>query len=221
MAQNGNENLKSTLQHPVKIAVTGNAGSGKSVVCKYFAEMEVSVISADVLAREVVKPGTGSYSRIVEHFGIEILSDDKTLNRPKLRDLISKDSSARKALESFTHPEIIRRMHFYAGEAGDAGEAIVVFEIPLLFESGLESHFDYIILVTADTDIKVERLVARDHVSAKAAEELIGIQLTDEKKMAFSDFIIKNNSDLKYVSESVNDILARVLQKKDKPSKKA
>ncbi|MCF8067886.1 MAG: dephospho-CoA kinase [Desulfobacterales bacterium] len=218
MTHNKKDERESTSQRPITIAVTGNAGSGKSVVCEYFSDMGATVVSADALAREVVEPGTESYGRIVEYFGDEILSDDKTLDRPKLRRLISHDDTAKSALESFTHPEIIKRMHLHATEAGRAGKDIVVLEVPLLFESGLESQFDYIVLVTSDQDIRLERLVKRDHVSVKAAEELISIQLPDEKKKIFSDFIIENNSDLKHILKSVKNILAAVLP--DRKSKR-
>ena len=190
----------------LKVAVTGTAASGKTTVCNRLKEQGLSVISADVLAREAVTPGSEAYKKIVEYFGKDVLAPDGTLNRSTLRRIVFKDDTARKKLEQFVHPEIIRRMKLEMVQAASDGDPIVVVEVPLLFEFGLENLFDVTINVSAPHALKVKRLRERDNVSYDDAEALLKAQMSDQEKNKWAEVVIENNHSIEHMLSSV-DIL--------------
>ena len=201
---------KLTINHlclktkPVTIAVTGNAGSGKTTVCNHLKSLGLPVILLDTLAREVVNPGSEALLKISNHFGKHILSDDGSLNRPALRRIILEDDALRRELEAILHPEIISLMHQRISHAGKDGAAIVIVEVPLLFELGMRGRFDLVLLVTADSRLQIERLTARDNVTQRDAGALIGAQMPDEQKKEDSEFIINNNGSHSELIKSVD-----------------
>ena len=178
------------------VAVTGSAGSGKSFVCRHLASRGAQLIDADQVARDVVKPGTEGLNRIVDHFGRTVLTVDGVLDRTGLRRRIVSDVRARKALEAILHPEIIAEMDARIKAVHDAGGALVVVEVPLLFELDMAARFDKVVLVKAERHIKVMRLTQRDHVSREDAERLLDIQIPDDEKEKLSDFVIENNGQI-------------------------
>jgi dephospho-CoA kinase len=190
---------RSTINHlcqktkPVTIAVTGNAGSGKTTVCDHLRSLGLPVIILDGLAREVVDPGSGALLKISKQFGNHILSDDGSLNRPALRRIIIEDDAKRRELETILHPEIISLMHQRIREAGENGAALVIIEVPLLFELDMMDQFDLVLLVTAETRHQIERLAERDNVTRGDAGALLKAQMPDEQKKELADFIINNN----------------------------
>lgn len=188
----------------VMLAVTGGVGSGKSLVCNRLKERGIPVLSADELARDAVNPGTAAYEKIVSRFGTEILLPDGSLNRSKLRRIITYDSDAKSALESFIHPEVIRQMLAHFDAARQKKESVVVVEVPLLFESGLAGYFDYILTVKVDKERRIERLMARDGVSRQEAESLMRIQMPEAQKVEQSDFIIDNNGSQEEIDTAVD-----------------
>jgi dephospho-CoA kinase len=210
---------KSTIPHlcqktkPVTIAVTGNAGSGKTTVCERLKSLGLPVILLDALAREVVNPGSVALQKIEKRFGKHILSDDGSLNRPALRRIILEDDAMRRDLEAILHPEIISLMRQRIREAGKAGAAIVIVEVPLLFEFDMRGQFDLVLLVTADHCFQIERLTARDKVSPGDARALIGAQMPDEQKRERSDFVINNNGSHSELINSVDRFHQMVYQK--------
>lgn len=201
---------RSTVNHlskkptPVTIVVTGNAGSGKTSVCHRFDSLGVPVIMLDVLAREVVCPGSKALSQISRHFGKGVLSDDGSLNRAVLRRLILKDETARRDLEAMLHPEIIALMRRRIDEAGKNGAPIVIVEVPLLFELGMMSQFDLVLLITARSAACIDRLVVRDHVTATDADALLKAQMPDDRKREGVDFIIHNNGSMPDLIDAVD-----------------
>lgn len=214
-------NLSLSATAPIKVAVTGGAGSGKTAVCNRFKELGVRVISSDVLARQAVAPSSAAYGEIVEYFGDKVLAQDGALNRPMLRRIILKDEGARRALERFIHPEIIRLMQAQMAEAEKEAERVVLAEVPLLFELGLQDQFDVVVLVSADHELKVKRLMARDHVSRNDAEALLQAQRPDEEKAPRSDFIIKNNGSMAQMIKSVDVLCKKFYREYQKKQEKA
>jgi len=218
MFKSGSESIKAKFKQinlksfPIKIAVTGGAGSGKTFVCNRLRECGMKVINSDVLARQVVAPGSAAFEKIVKYFGKTILTRDGTLNRPMLRRIITNDADSRKALEGFVHPEIIRRMHQKMTEAVKYGHFVVVAEVPLLFEIGMEDQFDLVILVRVDDKLKIKRLMDRDHVSFDEAKALLSIQMPDKLKVEKSDIIIENNGSIEKVIATV-DLVFKKMQK--------
>lgn len=209
-----NQNINQTgADGPATLAVTGGVGSGKSVVCERFKSWGLSFYSADDLSRQAVEPGTEAHQKIVAHFGREILMPDGTLNRPMLRKYITEDPTAKTAMEGFVHPEVTRLMLEKFEAAGRAGEAIVGVEVPLLFESGLQAFFDFVIMVTVEKQRRIERIMARDHVSQADAEGLMRIQMPEEKKSALSDFVIDNNGTLSQVHAAVDRVYGQLMDR--------
>ncbi|MDX9787735.1 MAG: dephospho-CoA kinase [Desulfobacterales bacterium] len=198
---------------PVTIAVTGNAGSGKTVVCGRFKALGVPVIFSDALAREVVMPGSAVLSRISERFGDELLTPDGSLDRSAMRRLMLQDDQARRDLEALLHPEIISLMRARIRQAGKEGARVVMVEVPLLFEGNAASFFDRVLLVTADNARQVTRLVARDRVSDADAHALLGAQMPDDQKRERSDFIINNNGSIEELIKTVDRLYQMIYQK--------
>lgn len=192
-----------------KIAVTGGAGAGKSTICDRLREWGLTVISADELSREVVSPGSPALKKITESFGRRILNDDGTLNRQLLRSLITTDYAAKKSLDHIMHPEIVRLMHAKMADAETTGEPVVVVEVPLLFELGLEKEFDLVVLAHLDHEVRMDRIMARDHVSRRDAEALLTIQMAEEKKMARSGCVIDNNGSIENLLQGVDRLYAK------------
>lgn len=182
---------------PARLGITGGIGSGKSLVCNYLKEKGLRVVSADELARNAVLPGTSAYFKIVEYFGKDILLDDRTLNRKKLRGIITRDANKKEILEQFVHPEVFAQMDLEFEKSRKRRDLAIAVEVPLLFETGLEDLFDYVLTVSVDTDARIRRVMTRDHITRKEAEALMKIQMPEEEKIKQSDFIINNNGTVK------------------------
>lgn len=176
------------------LGVTGGVGSGKSIVCKRLAELGVPVFSADQLARRAVQQGTAAYDRIVEHFGKGILAPDGSIDRPKLRGIIIEDAFARKTLEGFIHPEVLRRIEENIRQERDRGASMVAVEVPLLFETGMQAFFDYVVMVSAARESRIKRIMDRDGASREQVELLMKTQMPESEKRRLADYVIENNT---------------------------
>lgn len=172
-----------------KIAVTGSAGSGKSLVCNRFSELGLIMFDCDIIARQVVEPGEQAYSDIIDFFGREITFADGSLNRLELRKIIANDVNMRKGLEKIVHPAILNDLFLKIEKAEAAGEKAVVVEIPLLFELNLMAKFDFIVAVAGQDKDLVTRIVKRDKVSQKDAQDILTIQLSQKEKIERSDVV--------------------------------
>jgi dephospho-CoA kinase len=197
----------------VKIAVTGSAGSGKTSVCDRFRELGLKVISSDSLAREAVAPDTAAYEMIVDSFGEQILKKDGTLNRRMLRRMMITDDDTRKTLEQCIHPEINKLMHLKMVEAEKESAPVVIIEVPLLFEFGMESRFDAIIVVTSDRELQIKRLMNRDAVTRREAKSLLSVQIPDKEKIERSEFVIENSGSPAEMVRSVDHIYKKICRK--------
>ncbi|MDD3081906.1 MAG: dephospho-CoA kinase [Desulfobacterales bacterium] len=205
----------------VTIAVTGGAGSGKSLVCNRFRDLGAAVIDCDELAREAVAPGSSAYQRIVAYFGKSVVCADGALNRRQLRRKIVSDNSARSALNGFVHPEIIRLMQERMAHAETAGNEMIVVEVPLLFELGLEDRFDAVIVVSVSTEAQLQRLADRDHISLDQARALTDTQMPDAQKRRKAMFLIENNGSVEDLIRAVDAVYKKFCQKKTKKTESA
>lgn len=198
----------------LRIAVTGGAASGKSAVCECFGRSGAHVLNMDALARDAVRPGSEALKEIVEHFGKGVLASDGSLDRRKLRGIITRDAQARKVLESLTHPEIFRLFEEKVAAIESRREdVIVVVEVPLLIELGIQEQFDVVVLVEANSDLQKSRLMARDDSSDAEAQALLDIQMAGEKKRPYADYIVKNRGSLKEVEVAVRKIYRKITKK--------
>jgi len=207
------ESIGTKRSGSLKIAVTGCAGSGKSIVCCRFGQLGATVISADQIARKIVSVGSSAYLAIIRDFGKQVLLEDGNLNRAMLRHIIVHSKEARGKVDRATHPEIVKEMSDQIGQAEKSGVSLIVVEVPLLFELHLEERFDVIVSVSVDTEVRVQRLMHRDKVSRKDAMGLLLAQMADEEKLQQSDFIIKNNGSIEALQRVVDDLYYDLSQK--------
>jgi len=208
-----------TIKKVFKVAVTGGAGSGKSSVCNRLKELGITIISSDVLAREAVTPGSSAHKKIVNYFGENVLLSDGKLNRQMLRHIIVNNDTARLTLEQFIHPEIIKLMQRKMTQAEQNGDRVIVVEVPLLFELGLEKQFDLVVLVSTDPKMRVKRLMDRDKVSREDAEELLKVQMPNREKVKRGAFVLSNNGSAEQLINSVDLFYEKFLKNTGKGSK--
>ncbi|MCF6408737.1 dephospho-CoA kinase [Pseudalkalibacillus salsuginis] len=174
------------------VGLTGGIGSGKSTISVMIQELNIPVIDADKIAREVVSPGEAAYAQIVEFFGGDILEEDRSINRKKLGAIIFNDEEKRLKLNSFVHPAVRERMLARKDELLEVQESVVM-DIPLLFESKLSHMVDRTLLVYVDKKTQLERLMKRDQSSSADALSRIRSQIPLDDKTKWADGIIDNN----------------------------
>ncbi|MBU1193945.1 MAG: dephospho-CoA kinase [Proteobacteria bacterium] len=194
-----------------KIAVTGSAGSGKSIVCRRFYEKGLVVLDCDVIARQVVEPGEKGFKDIVDLFGETVVLKDGRLDRARLREIIVYDDDMRKKMEDILHPRILEEMIFQMAHADYTGrKKAVAVEVPLLFETGMERYFDLTIAVIADFPELIDRISSRDKVMEKDARKMLELQMSQEHKSARADYVIKNTGTLPELFDSVDNIFEKI-----------
>jgi len=208
-----------TIKKVFKVAVTGGAGSGKSFVCRRLEALGIKIISSDTLAREAVAPGSTAHEKILKHFGAKVVLSNGTLNRQMLRRIIVNDSAARRSLEQFIHPEISRLMQQKMAQTEQQGDRVVVVEVPLLFELGMEEQFDRVVVVSAARKLRVKRLMERDNVSRDQAEELLNVQMPDQEKVERAGFVLSNHGSKEQLIRSVDRLYEKFLKITQKGSK--
>jgi len=212
--------MDETILKVLKVAVTGGAGSGKTTVCNRLKELGVKVISSDALAKEAVAQGSLAHENIVNYFGEKVLLSDGNLNRQVLRRIIINNDVARLALERFIHPEISRLMHLKIAQAEQDGDPVLLVEVPLLFELGMAEQFDVVIVVSADHELRVKRLMDRDNVSRDEAEDLINVQMPDAEKVERAEFVLTNDGSKEQLIRSVDLLFKNFFQKYLKMNRK-
>lgn len=179
----------------INVALTGNVAAGKSTVGALLRGWGATVIEADVLVREAQRPGTPVFKAIVTRFGPGMVAPDGTLDRRALRQRILADPADRHALEAIVHPSVAAQRVERVAEARAAGAAVIVNDIPLLFEVMDPAEFDAIILVDAPADLRRTRLRERG-VPPQDADRLMAAQMSADTKRDRSDFIIENDGSL-------------------------
>lgn len=184
-----------------RVGLTGNVASGKSAVARQWSELGAEVIDADLLARQAVAPGSAALERIRDAFGPDVLAPDGSVDRAALRAVVFHDAGARKRLEEITHPEIDRLRKERERELEGAGARIVVHDIPLLFEIGLEDEFDMVVLVDADYELRAERLRRDRGLDADTIRGIMKSQIPAAGKRGRADILIENNGTLAELME--------------------
>lgn len=196
------------------IGLTGSVATGKSTVSNMIQQAGIPLVDADIAARKVVEPGTEGLKEIVAYFGEEILLADGTLDRAKLGEIIFKDKEKREKLNEITHP----RVKDYMLEARErffrAGEELVFFDIPLLFESHLESLVDQIVVVWSTPETELKRLMERNNLTKEDALRRIESQMGIDEKARKADFVIDNNESLEKTQKQVYTFIERFVKNK-------
>jgi dephospho-CoA kinase len=195
----------------LKVALTGGVASGKSQVSALLEGYGCLIIDLDVIAREVVEPGTTGLNELIENFGNSILSNDGTLNRKYLRDELFKKGRNRALIEQVLHPKILQKMKA-AMDACTKGIVIVV--VPLLVEKNLWQPFDRAIVVDCEVDNQIRRLMNREHIDQSKAEAMLLAQASRGQRLQLNDHlptdIIGNNSKIADLEEKVANLYQKL-----------
>lgn len=186
-----------------RIGLTGGIGSGKSTVAQMLADLGAHVIDADAIAREVVAVDSPGLAALVDEFGPGILQPDGSLHRTALAEIVFADPAALAALNAITHPRISARTAELIEELPE--DAIMVHDVALLAELGLQDAYDLVIVVDAPDDLRVSRLVQRG-LTADDARARIAAQAPRETRLAAADILIDNSGTLADLTEQVRSV---------------
>ncbi|MBP2028118.1 dephospho-CoA kinase [Acetoanaerobium pronyense] len=196
----------------ITVGLTGSIGTGKSTVTKYLLERGYKVIDADKISRDVVKKGEIGYFKLLDYFGKEIIDKEENIDRQKLSKIVFSDKEKLEKLNSILHPVIIDKISELENVYKNKGEAIVFIDAPLLIETKLYENVDKVVLITADEDIQIKRIIKRDNIDETKARRIINAQMSFEEKRVFADFILKNNESRKKLFESLEIILQELVK---------
>lgn len=192
--------------------LTGGIGSGKSTVAGRFRQRGLPVIDADVLAREVVAPGTDGLRAIVEAFGSDVLTAAGELDRQKMASIVFTDAIARRQLNSITHPRVAALTAERAAELQAQGEPLACYEVPLLFEGGLAEAFRPIVVVAVPVAVQIARTAARDGATADEARARVEAQMPLDEKVRRADYVIDNSGSVADTLAQADDVLDAICQ---------
>lgn len=197
------------------VGLTGGIATGKSTVSKELRDKYgLPIVDADVIARQVVEPGTSAYKKIVEHFGPlnpDLLHENGTLNRPALGQTVFGNEKERQVLNSIVHPAVRYEMARQVLYHWITGKRLVILDVPLLFESKLDRFCGVTIVVSCSDDKQLERLLQRDsHLSKTDAEQRIASQMPVETKGLLADYTIDNNGTLEQLHDNVRQVVREV-----------
>lgn len=189
------------------VGLTGGIGAGKSTVADFFARLGALVIDADQLARLAIERGTDGFAEVMLRFGDEIIINGD-IDRKRLAEIVFHDGQARKDLEAIIHPRI--QMLFAEAVADLDHDDILVYEIPLLVETGAAEKFDYIITVESDMELRKERLLKKGFYISQI-EKRIASQATEQERVAVADAVIRNDGDEDALLRQVENLWESVL----------
>ena len=194
---------------PIRIGLTGGIASGKSLVAEEFAALGVPVIDTDVLARDVVRPGSPALERVAAEFGADVIDAGGALDRARLRELVFGDARRRRRLEALLHPAIVAEMDRRAAEST---APYVLLVIPLLVETGFEGRVDRVLVVDCPEAVQLERLMARDGESAASAQCMLAAQASRSERLAAADDVIDNSGSREAARANVAALHERYLR---------
>jgi dephospho-CoA kinase len=188
----------------MRVGLTGGVASGKSTVAQILADLGAVVIDSDVLAREVVEPGSPGLAAVVAAFGDEVLAADGTLDRPALGAVVFADEGSRRTLEGILHP-LIRERARELEEAASPG-AIVVHDIPLLAETGQADRFEAVIVVDVPTESQIDRMTRLRGWSREDAERRVAAQARRDERLAAATHVVLNTGTKQDLRERVVEV---------------
>lgn len=193
------------------VGLTGSIATGKSTVSKMFADAGAVIVDADKIVREVQQPGKQAFLQIVDHFGKEVLLPNGELDRAKLGSLVFGNEENRLKLNAIVHPRVreARDEQTQAALVRDS-QAIIIWDIPLLIETGIYKEVEKTVVVYVDQETQYARLLKRDELSAEAAEKRIAAQMPIEEKKRYADFLIDNRGTIEETQRQVQEVWAEL-----------
>jgi len=193
------------------LGVTGSIATGKTLVADMLEDLGALTIDLDVLSRVVMEPDKPAWKDIVSYFGEQVLLEDRTLDRDKLREIVFRDFEKRKKLESFTHPRIGEEMLKLVQQyTKDDPDAIIQVVIPLLIEVNMHPLFHHLLMVYAPEEVQKQRLIERDDMTEEMAINMIRSQLSVEEKKGYCDLLIDNSGSLEETRKQVEELWERL-----------
>lgn len=175
----------------ILVGLTGGVATGKSTVAKMFERCGAHTIDADVVARQVVEPGKPAWRAIVKTFGKTVLNSDRTLDRQALGAVVFRNRAKLRRLEQIIHPRVAREQARLTRQAARQDpKAVVIYDVPLLFEAGIDKRVDRVIVVTADQETQITRLKARNGFTRAEALRRIRSQMPIKQKAAAADYVL-------------------------------
>lgn len=187
------DSTDSNAVRPLRIGLTGGIACGKTTVADFFADLGAPIIDTDIIAREVVAPGSAALEEIRRTFGDTVFNDDGTLDRRAMRKLVFSDGGKRRRLEGILHPRI-RDLTIERATAVSYPYVIIV--VPLLVESPLKEFVDRVLVVDCSEDVQLSRLVSRDADDEEQARRMIAAQASREERLAIADDVVLNEGAL-------------------------
>ena len=195
-----------------RIALTGGIATGKSYVVTKIREAGVPIVDADVLAREVVAPGTAGLAAVRKRFGPDSVRRDGTMDRVRIAQIVFKDKRARLDLEAIIHPAVQKAIdEFFATLPKRTPFAMA--DIPLLYETGRENQFNSVIVVACPRDMQLQRVMERNKLSKEDAERRLGAQLPIEKKVEKATHVIRTDGTFEQTDQQVADLIKKLAAK--------
>tara|TARA_B100001057_G_scaffold389108_1_gene396758 strand:+ start:123 stop:713 length:591 start_codon:yes stop_codon:yes gene_type:complete len=175
------------------IGLTGGIGSGKSAAANFFQNEGISVIDTDQLARKVIEKDTPGYSKVVDSFGANILDNNDSIDRAKLREEVFHDNEKRKILESITHP-LVRELMVQKISSSTSPYSIIM--VPLIFETNSAKNYDRVLVIDCDVEIQLARATIRDENSADLIQKIIDSQCSRSERLSIANDVIPNNNSI-------------------------
>ncbi|HEX4685852.1 MAG TPA: dephospho-CoA kinase [Nocardioides sp.] len=197
----------------MRVGLTGGVASGKSTVAEVLRDLGAVVVDSDVLAREVVEPGTAGLAAVVAEFGPEVLTPDGRLDRARLGAIVFADPARREALEAIIHPLVRVRSAEIAGAAPPG--ALVVHDIPLLVETGQQRDFDAVVVVDLPAELQLERAVRDRGWSEQEARSRISAQAAREERLAAATHVIDNSGTREDLRQRVTEVFGELVERAD------
>jgi dephospho-CoA kinase len=191
----------------ITIAVTGGIGSGKTQVTNYLMSKGFTVVDADKMSREMTSAGGKAIPYIMEHFGPSFILEDGSLDRAAMRDLVFKHPDKKKLLEDGTTKVVLEDIEEIKKERAASNDKALFFDIPLLFETGSENDYDAVWVVTADYELRKNRVMERDGINSSIIDLIMDSQEGEDKKVQLADYVIYNNSSIDDLKKSVDEAL--------------
>lgn len=194
------------------VGLTGGIASGKSTVAQRFKELGATVVDADIIARQVVLPGTEGLETIVSHFGKEVMLPDGNLDRKKLGAIIFADKSQRELLNKILHPRIINYSKELINNYKEKPNSpLLIYEAALLLEVGMQDLFDEIWVVYSEQEFQIKRLIERDTITVEQAMEKLAAQMSGKERIKYADRVIDTSGDLTSVFIQIDNIWKEIM----------
>ena len=196
----------------IKLGITGNIASGKSLVESFLQEEDIVAIDSDKIVHDLLENDQRIINEVYRLFkpeGIDVRNEKGTISREKVGKIVFRDKEKRKKLEDIIHPVVQKRIERFFNENQD--KKLVAVTVPLLFEANMQDMFHYIVIVTVDRNTQIERLMQKRNLSKEEALSRINAQMPQEEKVQKSDFIIDNSGSIEYTKSQVKELVGKLI----------